>query len=114
MSLASSVMMSLAKRAYHLRGLLVPVPPCGWMAVHVANLCKLLAAVRVPPLIALRDMGEQDLLLNNRPVSLRVSLGDVTTLNIKIMLNRSGHADGAQRGVLHGGREGVLKIATLL
>eukprot|EP00965_Chrysotila_dentata_P203734 6181915-Pleurochrysis_carterae.AAC.4 len=101
-----------AKRDEGLAGRLVPLAAGGGaVAVHVANLCNQLMAVLVPPLVALRYVGIY--LLVGWPVSLRVGLGYITALQVKVMLSGDGK-DGAQRGVLDGGRECVLKVAILL
>eukprot|EP00965_Chrysotila_dentata_P260031 6213760-Pleurochrysis_carterae.AAC.2 len=71
---------------YHLR------PAVGW---------------RVVP----QDVGVD--LLVGWPVSLRIGLGLIIALHVKVMLSGDGKY-GAQRGVLDGGCEGVLKVATLL
>eukprot|EP00965_Chrysotila_dentata_P257633 6212949-Pleurochrysis_carterae.AAC.3 len=52
-----------------------------WVAVHVSTLCNHLAAVLVPPLVALRDVGVD--LLVGWPVSLRIGLGEITSLHVK-------------------------------
>eukprot|EP00965_Chrysotila_dentata_P086677 2861297-Pleurochrysis_carterae.AAC.1 len=90
-----------AKLDEDLAGRLVPLASFGGVAVHVSNLCNHLAANLVPPLVALRDVGVNFLV--GWPVSLRVSLGYITALHVKVMLSGDGK-DGAQRGVLDGGR----------
>eukprot|EP00965_Chrysotila_dentata_P259172 6213469-Pleurochrysis_carterae.AAC.3 len=82
-----------------LRGRLVPLASGGGVALHVANLCNHLAVVLVFPLVALWDVGVD---LVGWPVSLRVGLGDITALHVKVMLSSDGK-DGAQRSVLDGG-----------
>eukprot|EP00965_Chrysotila_dentata_P179589 5929578-Pleurochrysis_carterae.AAC.1 len=93
-----------------LAGRLVPLASGSGVAIHVSNLRIHLAVVLVPPLVALRNVGVN--LLVAWPVSLRVGLGSITALHVKVILSGDGK-DGAQRGVLDGGLEGLLKVATL-
>eukprot|EP00965_Chrysotila_dentata_P255034 6212077-Pleurochrysis_carterae.AAC.2 len=89
-----------AKRDEGLAGRLVTLVSGGRAAVHVSNLCNHLAAVLVPPRVALRDVGVD--LLVDCPVSLRVGMGYITALHLKVMLSGDGK-NGAQRDVLDGG-----------
>eukprot|EP00965_Chrysotila_dentata_P261664 6214332-Pleurochrysis_carterae.AAC.1 len=68
--------------------------PTGEVAEHVANLCNHLAAVLVPPLVALWDVGVA--LLVGWPVSFNIALGNITALHVKVMLS-SDDKDRAQR-----------------
>eukprot|EP00965_Chrysotila_dentata_P238509 6202553-Pleurochrysis_carterae.AAC.3 len=88
-----------AKRDEGLAGRLVPLASGCGVAVHVSYLCNHLAAV-FPPLVALRDV-DVDLVVD-WPVGLRVGLGYITALHLKVMLSGDGK-DGAQRGVVDGG-----------
>eukprot|EP00965_Chrysotila_dentata_P105119 3472195-Pleurochrysis_carterae.AAC.3 len=67
------------------------------VAVHVSNICNHLAALLVPPLVALRDVGVD--LLVGWPISPRVGLDYIIALHVRVMLSGDGK-NGQQSGVL--------------